>query len=261
MDYSKIALGGTRQSCWIVERLVYSRQELLRLQNWGILQETVGIKFDNVALLQQALTHPSYANENPRGAVIIDNERLEFLGDSVLNLIVTEELYRNFPGLSEGELTKLRALLINQETLSRHARKLGLGGYLLLGKGEELTGGRERETNLADAFEALVGAIFLDQGIDMTRRFILAQLGNDVVTAMNQDKRRNYKALLQEFTQEKFKQLPVYQVVAVYGPDHAKFFTVEVRLGGQTIGTGSGKSKKTAEMEAARAAWESLNIT
>lgn len=260
MDYSKIALGSTRQSCRVAGRLVYSRKELLRLQSWSILQETVGIKFGNVALLQQALTHPSYANENPEG-VVIDNARLEFLGDAVLNLIVTEELYRNFPGLNEGELTELRVLLIKQETLARHARKLGLGSHLLLGKGEELTGGRERETNLADAFEALVGAIFLDQGIDMTRRFILAQLGDEIATVMDQDRRRNYKALLQEFTQEKFKQLPVYQVVAVYGPDHARCFTVEVRLGGQTIGTGSGKSKKTAEMEAARAAWESLNIT
>lgn len=233
---------------------------MFKLQNCGILQEAIGVKFGNIALLQQALTHPSYANENP-GGVAIDNERLEFLGDAVLNLVVTEELYRNFPDLKEGELTELRVLLIRQETLARYARRLNLGSHLLLGKGEELTGGRERETNLADAFEALVGAVFLDQGIEITRRFILAQLGDEIAAVTDLGRRRNYKALLQEFTQAKFKQLPVYQVIAVSGPDHARSFTVEVRLGGQTIGSGSGKSKRVAEAEAARAACANLHVT
>ncbi len=147
--------------------------ELPRLDNWDILQEVIGVNFSDVALLEQALTHPSYVHENPN-IVAIDNERLEFLGDAVLNFVVTEVLYRNFSGLNEGELTELRVSLIRQETLAKHALRVGLGKYLLLGKGEELTGGRERETNLANAFEALIGAIFLDQGIDRVRNFILS---------------------------------------------------------------------------------------
>lgn len=229
------------------------------MEGCDILEEALGIKFGDVTLLRQALTHPSYANEAPDG-IVADNERFEFLGDAVLYFVVTEELYRNFPGLDEGELTEFRVSLIRQETLARCALRLGLGRYLLLGKGEELTGGRERETNLADAFEAVVGALFLDQGIDVARKFILAQLGEELTGIVCQGRRRNYKTLLQEFTQAKFKQLPAYQVVAVCGPDHAKSFTVEVRLGNRTIGTGSGKSKRAAEMAAARAAWESLNV-
>lgn len=230
------------------------------LGNWGVLQDVVGVKFGNVALLQQALTHPSYANENP-GDILADNDRLEFLGDAVLNFVVTEELYRDFPELNEGELTEFRVLLIRQDTLARCALRLGLGDYLLLGRGEELTGGRERETNLADAFEALIGAIFLDKGIEVARRFILAQLGDEIAAVRCQRRRRNYKALLQEYTQAKFRQLPVYQVVEVAGPDHFRCFTVEVKLGEQTIGVGSGRSKRMAEIEAARVACEKLNIT
>lgn len=225
------------------------------MDSWDILQKAIGVKFNDVGLLQQALTHPSYVHESP-GTVTIDNERLEFLGDAVLNFVVTEILYCNFPGLNEGELTELRVSLIRQETLARHALRISLGNHLLLGKGEELTGGRERETNLADAFEALIGAIFLDRGIDTVRNFVLSQLGEELAIATGAGRRRNYKALLQEFTQAKFKQIPTYQVVAVSGPDHARHFTVEVKLGDWAVGWGSGRSKKAAEIEAARAAWE-----
>lgn len=223
----------------------------------GALQKKLGIVFNDAVLLQQALTHSSYINENPHSAVA-DNERLEFLGDALLNFVVTYELYRNFPRLSEGELTELRIALIRQETLAGAAIALGLGEYLVLGKGEEITGGRERETNLANAFEALVGAIFLDQGLEIARRFILSWLGDSLADIVNVKGRRNYKALLQEFTQVKLKQLPVYHVVEVSGPDHARHFTVEVRLGDQIVGSGSGRNKKSAEMEAARTAWEHL---
>lgn len=221
------------------------------------LQRRLGIVFNDAVLLQQALTHSSYINENPHSA-FADNERLEFLGDALLNFVVTYELYRNFPRLSEGELTELRIALIRQETLAEVAVELGLGECLILGKGEETTGGRERETNLANAFEALVGAVFIDQGFEVARRFILLRFGNRLADIVDVKGRRNYKALLQEFTQVKLKQLPVYRVVEVTGPDHARHFTVEVRLGDQIVGSGSGKNKKSAEMEAARVAWEQL---
>lgn len=225
--------------------------------NLETLQRKIGITFNNAALLQQALTHSSYINES-LSSTIEDNERLEFLGDALLNFVVTVELYRNFPQLSEGELTELRIALIRQETLAKTAMALGLGEYLLLGKGEKMSGGKERETNLADAFEALLGAIFLDQGIEAARCFILAQLGDELTDAINQAKNRSYKALLQELTQAKFKQLPVYRVTEVSGPDHARCFTVEVRLGDKTLGHGSGRSKKSAEEKAAHSAWEHL---
>ena len=233
-------------------------KESPQLGKWYALQKTIGITFNDIALLEQALAHPSYTHEKP-GTVVPNNERLEFLGDSLLNFIVTEELYRRFPGLTEGELTELRISLIRQDTLAEHALRLGLGHYLLLGKGEELTGGRERETNLADAFEALVGAIFLDQGIDAARRFVLAQFSDELKNCAGHEMKRSYKTLLQEFTQANFGQLPAYHIVEVSGPDHARRFTAEVRLGDQVLGTGCGRSKRAAEMQAARAAWECLN--
>jgi len=225
--------------------------------DWQALQQTIGITFRDVPLLQQAFIHSSYINENPSFR-LLDNERLEFLGDVLLSFIVTEKLYHEFPHSGEGELTEIRISLIRQETLAQLALTLKLGDYLHLGKGEEATGGRERQTNLADAFESLVGAIFLDQGLDAARDFVLSKLGSHLERVSAEGIGRNYKALLQEFTQAKFKQLPTYRVVEASGPDHDKGFTVEVVLEDRVLGVGSGKSKRAAEMEAARSAWEKL---
>jgi ribonuclease-3 len=227
------------------------------LIDWQVLQQTIGIIFRDVSLLQQAFIHSSYINENPN-LRLLDNERLEFLGDALLSFIVAEKLYHEFPDFGEGDLTEIRISFVRQETLARLALELKLGDYLYLGKGEEATGGRERETNLADAFESLVGAIFLDQGLSAARRFVLSELSSDFEKVRAEGIGRNYKALLQEFTQAKFKQLPTYRVVETSGPDHDKGFTVEVLLGDKVLGAGSGKSKRAAEMEAARSAWEKV---
>jgi ribonuclease-3 len=227
------------------------------LVDWQALQQTIGVPFRDVSLLQQAFIHSSYINENP-SCQLLDNERLEFLGDALLSFIVAEKLYHEFPHFGEGELTEIRILLVRQETLAQLALALKLGDYLHLGKGEEATGGRERQTNLADVFESLVGAIFLDQGLDAARDFVLSNFGSRLERVRAEGIWRNYKALLQEFTQAKFRQLPTYRVVEVSGPDHDKGFTVEVVLGDRVLGVGSGKSKRAAEMEAARLAWENF---
>lgn len=225
--------------------------------NWHNLQQAIGIDFHDLSLLQQACVHASYVNENP-DSPLPDNERLEFLGDALLGFIVAEKLYYEFPHLAEGELTEIRIALIRQETLAHLASELNLSEYLYLGKGEESTGGRQRQTNLADAFEALIAAIFLDQGIAATRDFVLRKLDSHVKKIAIEGIGRNYKALLQEFTQAKDKQLPSYRIVEVSGPDHDKEFTIEVVLGSRLLGIGTGKSKRAAEMEAARSAWEKL---
>ena len=225
--------------------------------DWQGLQQAIGISFRDLSLLQQAFVHSSYVNENPEFH-LPDNERLEFLGDALLSFVVTEKLCHEFPQASEGELTEIRISLIRQETLARLAATLKLGDYLLLGKGEETSGGRQRQTNLADAFEALIGAIFFDQGMGTSRDFILNKLCNQLEKVKAEGVGRNYKTLLQEFTQTKYKQLPAYRVIETLGPDHAKGFSVEVSLGDVVLGTGTGKSKRAAEMEAAHSAWEKL---
>jgi len=227
------------------------------LLNYQDLQQVIGINFRDPSLLEQALAHSSYINENP-DFPLPDNERLEFLGDALLSLVVAEKLYQEFPHLAEGELTEIRTSLVRQETLAQLASALELGGYLRLGKGEESTGGRQRATNLANAFEALIGAILLDQGATAAKEFILSQMGNQLDEVKTRGIGRNYKALLQELTQAKHKQLPVYRVVQASGPDHDKDFIVEVALGDVVLGRGSGKTKRAAEMEAARSAWEKL---
>jgi len=227
------------------------------LVDWQALQQTIGVTFRDIPLLQRAFIHSSYINEN-LSFRLLDNERLEFLGDALLSFIVAEKLYHEFPHSGEGELTEIRVLLVRQETLARLASALKLGDYLYLGKGEEATGGRERQTNLADAFESLVGAIFLDQGLDAAKDFVSSKLGSHLERVKAEGIGRNYKALLQEFTQAKFKQLPTYRVVEASGPDHHRGFTVEVVLGDRVLGAGLGKSKRAAEMEAARSAWERL---
>lgn len=222
------------------------------------LERILGIAFREPSLLGQALSHSSYVNENP-GIAPASNERPEFLGDAVLGLVVAEKLYRDFPHFSEGEMTRLRAALVRRETLSNMARAIGLGDYLLLGKGEEASGGRYKPINLSGALEALIAAIFLDQGIDAAREVTLKLLQPELDKVVSPTALTDYKSRLQELVQARHQKPPVYRVVESTGADHIKLFTVEVRLDNAVLGRGSGSSKKAAEAEAARSALERLS--
>ncbi len=217
------------------------------------LQEILGVTFDKLALLQQAVVHSSYVNENP-GLVSGHNERLEFLGDAILGFIVAEEIYREFPDLSEGGMTKLRSALVRRDTLARVARAVRLGDFLYLGKGEEASGGRGRTANLAGALEAVIAAAYLDQGAATTRNLIVSLLGKELAEAVSQGTGVDYKSQLQELMQSRHQSMPTYRVVEEAGPDHDKRYTVEVMAGDAILGRGTGKSKKLAEAEAARSA-------
>ncbi|MDD5289003.1 MAG: ribonuclease III [Dehalococcoidales bacterium] len=224
------------------------------------LQKVLGASFQQPGLLTQALTHSSYANENP-GIAPASNERLEFLGDAILGLIVAENLYRDFPSLSEGEMTRLRSILVKQETLARVAESIGLGGYLYLGKGEEASGGSAKPANLARALEAVIAAVYLDQGTVVTEQLVLEILDTELRNCLYQGAIIDYKSQLQELLQAKTQQTPVYNLIETQGPDHNKKFTVEVRSGNDVLASGVGRSKKKAETEAARIALGKLNNT
>jgi ribonuclease III len=217
------------------------------------LQQALKVEFKHPSLLEQALIHDSYVNEN-LGHAPASNERLEFLGDAVLGVIVAERLYQDFPDYSEGQMTHLRAALVRRETLAKMAKTISLGDYLFLGKGEEASGGREKVPNLAGAMEAVIGAVYLDLGMraakSCTLRLIKPEYSADIETGIAPD----YKSRLQELVQAKHQKTPAYVLVEATGPDHAKTFVVEVRLGDNVLGRGSGKNKKTAEAEAARGA-------
>lgn len=223
------------------------------------LQTALGWRFADAQLLQLALTHPSVAHEH--AAKLQHNQRLEFLGDSVLELVLTSELYRRFPSVGEGALTKARARLVNRRFLADRARRLELGRYLVLSRGEELHGGRERSSTLADAFEALVGAIFLDQGFESVRAFIMAQFANELGEVPGLADLENPKGELQERLQAKSAQPPQYRVESATGPDHDRMFECGVYHEGVELGRGRGKSKKTAEAEAALDALRRLDPT
>jgi ribonuclease III len=221
------------------------------------LQSALGIVFKNESLLKQAFVHSSYINENAR-TDLHDNQRMEFLGDSLLNFIVAEQLYCDFPDLPEGKLTEIRVSLVRQDKLAEKAATLKLGDFMLLGKGEDLSGGRSKRNNLADTFESLVAAIFLDQGIEAAREFVLKHLSPDIANIKSGQVALNFKAILQELTQAEFKLLPEYDVIEVRGPDHDREFFVSVSVGDVVLAIGSGKSKKVAESEAARMALSKL---
>lgn len=212
------------------------------------LEEVIGVSFQNRALLRQALCHSSYANEH-RAQGVEDNERLEFLGDAVLELLSSRYLYVHYPKLPEGDLTKLRASIVCEPTLALCARQFGLPGYLLLGKGEERTGGRGRNSIVSDALEALIGAIYLDRGIGQADAFIRRFILNDI-----EHKKLFYdsKTILQEVVQREYPgQELTYRMTGEDGPDHDKHFDAEVLVGADRLGTGRGSTKKGAEMEAA----------
>ena len=233
---------------------------ILKMVDWDYCQRNLEICFRRESLLKQAFVHSSYCNENP-DCGYPSNERLEFLGDAVLNFVVTDKLYLAFPELSEGGLTEIRASLVCRDTLAKVASLLQLGDWLLLGRGEELSGGRAKASNLANAMEALIGALYLDQGIRKARRFILKQLKPDLEEIKTGKTVVNYKALVQEFIQGQGRPTPVYRLVEAIGPDHDKQFTAEVLVDGEALGRGMGGSKKVAESQAARAAWEKLRCS
>ena len=214
------------------------------------MMEKVGYSFQNEELLENALTHSSYANEGNRG--LRSNERLEFLGDSVLGFVAARYLFEKETG-AEGELTKLRASLVCEKALCSYARQLGLGEHLLLGKGERLSGGADRPSILADAFEAVIAAIYLDGGLEPVERFLLPFLENDR-TQQRRAQFKDYKTLLQEIVQQNPGEQLEYELSGDSGPDHNKQFVMEVHLNSNVIGTGRGRSKKEAEQQAAREA-------
>ncbi len=228
--------------------------------DWNDCQKHLGISFRQESLLEMAFVHPSYLNENP-GFAGSSNERLEFLGDAILNFIVAEKLYEEFPELSEGNLTEIRASLVCRDTLAEIAFSLKLGDWLLLGQGEEANGGKTRPSNLANAMEALIGALYLEQGLARARRFIFRQLKPRLDKIKAGKRTPNYKALVQELVQGQKRPTPVYRLVETAGPDHSKQFTVEILVEGEVVGNGTGKSKKAAENQAARAAWEKLRCS
>lgn len=215
------------------------------------LQQKIGYQFRNPALLQQALTHSSYANEGKKHGK--NNERLEFLGDSVLSVIVAKHLFLTYKNIPEGELTKLRASLVCEKALDVFAARLSLGDYLKLGRGEEMTGGRQRPSILADAFEAVIAALYLDGGYEVAQKFVLSFIPKDLdIHQVGQ--LADYKTALQEIIQQNREEKVEYQMEAERGPDHAKVFTAVVLLNSNIIGRGEGSSKKQAEQNAAREA-------
>ena len=219
------------------------------------LERTIGVRFTDGSIRDVALTHRSFAFEQD---LELNNERLEFLGDAVLGLVVTDLAYREFPDLAEGELAKLRAAIVNMGALADVARDLRLGEIVRLGKGEESSGGREKSSILADALEAILGAVYLDLGLETARRIIERLFRPRMVAYVRGEGERDYKTILQEIASQDLRSLPEYRLVE-RGPDHDKEFTATVYLGGKPYGTGIGRSKKEAEQQAAHQAYLKLS--
>jgi len=218
------------------------------------LEQRIGYKFRNSLLLAEALTHPSLAYETQKPH--FDNQRLEFLGDAVLQVILTHKLYRQFPRFAEGQLTKLRSRLVSRDALYCYANQYELGNYLMIGKGEESSGGRARPSILADAFEALIGAIYLDSSIDEARNFVLSACESHLAVITEEPTELNPKGELQEILQAISNESPEYVIVSQEGPDHCKTFEAQVRWQELELGSGTGGSKKEAEAKAALSALE-----
>ena len=229
-----------------------------RLKELVEFSHALGIDFHDIRFLHQALTHTSYANDAKK-IHVVHNERLEFLGDAVLELIISSYLYSNFPDLPEGELTKARASVVCEMTLAKRAHVLNIGEYLLFGKGELATGGRNRTSILADAFEAIIGSIYMDQGIQNATDFVLGQLKEDLGVIKKGNYIQDYKTLLQEVVQKNSDSKIHYELISETGPDHDKIFHIAVFINQQKSGTGFGKSKKEAEQCSAKEALIKLN--
>ncbi len=227
-----------------------SDSQRVRFKQLSIVQNLINVKFKDKNLLNRALIHRSYVNEFSTGK-IKDNERLEYLGDSVLGLIVNEYLFKRFEEYPEGDLAKIKSAVVSEPTLAKVARDIKLGNFLLMGKGEELSGGRDRSSILANSFEALIGAVYLDQGLKECRNFILSLLKKDIERIDRMTYLRDPKTTLQEYVQKKYKERPVYEVVEEKGPDHKKEFIVRLIINGVEVSRGTGSSKRKAEMTAA----------
>ena len=227
-------------------------------QEFDALESRLGYRFNDRGLLEHALTHRSKAHEDPSGGVA-DNESLEFLGDAVLGLVVAEALFRAFPGYSEGQKSKIKANLVSTAALAEMADQLGLGQHMILGRGEEKTGGRRKQALLADTCEALIAAIYLDGGLDPAQQFLTRELSSHIEDARKPEYfGRDHKSRLQERLQALGRPLPIYRVSGEIGPDHRKMFHVEVVVGDTVIAQGVGRSKKDAEQEAAKLAVDAL---
>jgi ribonuclease III len=230
---------------------------MFNMDNIQAIEEKFDIHFTNKQLLSTAFTHRSYINES-NGTVQEHNERLEFLGDAVLEILVSEYLFNKFPEAPEGELTAYRSAVVKMESLAEIALELGFGEYLLMSKGEEMTGGRTRPYILANTFEAFLGALFMDQGIEACKRFLSSAFFGKIDKAIEDKEYIDSKSKLQEITQDRFKQMPVYKLVKEEGPDHSKTFTVQVLIKNKVVGEGVGKSKQYAQQEAAKDALQKL---
>lgn len=223
------------------------------------LEKEIGYFFKNTDLLKTSLVHRSFGNENKKYRKI-NNERLELLGDAVLDLIVAEYLYKHFQNYSEGDLAKIKSMAVSEPVLAKVAKKLGMGNYLLLSKGEELTGGRERSSILGDVFEAVLGAIYLDSDFDTARKIVLKHLEQYIEHIEEDEDILDFKTILQEYSQKEYKTVPVYEVVSETGPDHKKTFEILVKIGDNAEAKGAGKSKKITEQGAAKALCKKLGV-
>jgi ribonuclease III len=233
--------------------------QVVRLRDeFETLQRAIDYRFRDRGLLEHAMTHTSRANEDVSGGVI-DNESLEFLGDAVLGFVIADLLFREFPSSNEGEKSKMKAMLVSTTALARQAERLGLGDHLILGRGEEKTGGRKKQALLADAYEALIAGIYLDGGIEQARAFVNREFAPLVAEAHEKGTAaHDHKSALQEHLQSNEMPLPEYRLAGTIGPDHRKLFQMQVVIGGSVFGEGTGASKKEAEQEAARASLERL---
>ncbi len=229
-----------------------------RKEHLESFQKNLGYTFNNPQLLNKALTHKSYVNE--MAEPIKNNERFEFMGDSVLDMIVSDFIVRKFPDFAEGPLSKIRAAVVNEACLADLARSVDLGPYLLLGKGEELSGGREKNSLLADAYEAVAGAVYFDSNMETAFRIFLPALENKIIQYADTSDYRDFKSELQEYTQTHLSCIPTYRIIKETGPDHAKLFEVAAWIQEEMRGQGAGRSKKEAEQAAAKSALDSFKI-
>jgi ribonuclease III len=229
-----------------------------RKKELQLFERHTGIRFRELEFLNQGFTHRSFANE--AGETGENNERLEFLGDSVLGLVVSQYLYEILPDQPEGELARIKSFVVSEASLSEIARSLRVDNYILIGKGEEYSGGRSKKAILADCLEAIIGAYYLDSGFAPAERFVRQMLIPEIDKVMENRHTKDYKTLLQEYVQKRMKTYPKYRVVQKTGPDHDKTFWIEVHVGERSFGAGKGKNKKEAEQEAARLAFEGMHV-
>ena len=236
--------------------MLKSQGNIDMLKSYNDIETKLGYVFKDKDLLALAFTHCSFVNEN-RHLTREHNERLEFLGDSVLSLVISEHLYRNFPSIPEGQLSYLRARLVEAQSCVLYIQNLNVEEFLLLGKGEKMNDGRGRDSILADLFEAIIGAIYLDGGFEDVKKFIFNNFSR-IIQSIIKKPLKNWKAELQDFSQKKLQQTPIYEVLETQGPDHNKMFKVAVLIDGHEVGVGEGSSKKTAQQDAAKKAFNKI---